>query len=121
MTSRVSCSASPARALSGMPRIAPLRRLPPTSSAGWRVSPSPPPDPFRHSGSTRRRLSRNDNESLTVVALRGKDIDAFLARPDLGRPIILLYGPDSGLVRERAEALLASSVECPHRPFWLCG
>jgi DNA polymerase-3 subunit delta len=49
-------------------------------------------------------VSRNDNESLTVVALRGKDIDSFLARPDPGRPIILLYGPDSGLVRERAEA-----------------
>ena len=71
------------------------------------------------SGSTRRRVSRNDNESLTVVALRGKDIDAFLARPDPGRPIILLYGPDSGLVRERAEALLASAVDDPNDPFSL--
>ena len=34
-----------------------------------------------------------------MVALRGKEIDAFLARPDAGRPIILLYGPDAGLVR----------------------
>jgi DNA polymerase-3 subunit delta len=40
-----------------------------------------------------------------LVALRGKEIDAFLARPDPGRPIILLYGPDAGLVRERADAL----------------
>ena len=40
-----------------------------------------------------------------VVALRGKDIDSFLVRPDAGRPIILLYGPDAGLVRERADAL----------------
>jgi DNA polymerase III subunit delta len=54
-----------------------------------------------------------------VVALRGKEIDAFLARPDPGRPIILLYGPDAGLVRERAEALLASAVDDPNDPFSL--
>ena len=52
-----------------------------------------------------------------VVALRGKDIDAFLARPDPARPIILLYGPDAGLVRERADALLASAVDDPNDPF----
>ncbi len=52
-----------------------------------------------------------------MVALRGKDIDAFLARPDPGRPIILLYGPDAGLVRERADALLASAVDDPNDPF----
>src|SRR6202048_1553087 len=136
MTSRASCSVSPARAPSGMPRIVPPRRSPKTSRPGWRRSSSPAPDPFRHSGareartrnldqlhldsgSTRRRVSRNDNESLSMVALRGKDIDAFLARPDPGRPIILLYGPDSGLVRERAEALLASAVDDPNDPFSL--
>jgi DNA polymerase III subunit delta len=54
-----------------------------------------------------------------MVALRGKEIDAFLARPDPGRPIILLYGPDAGLVRERAEALLASAVDDPSDPFSL--
>jgi DNA polymerase III subunit delta len=54
-----------------------------------------------------------------MVALRGKEIDAFLARPDPGRPIILLYGPDTGLVRERAEALLASAVDDPNDPFSL--
>jgi DNA polymerase-3 subunit delta len=54
-----------------------------------------------------------------LVALRGKEIDAFLARPDAGRPIILLYGPDAGLVRERAEALLASAVDDPNDPFSL--
>jgi DNA polymerase-3 subunit delta len=52
-----------------------------------------------------------------VVALRGRDIDAFLARPDSTRPIILLYGPDAGLVRERADALLASAVDDPKDPF----
>ena len=54
-----------------------------------------------------------------MVALRGKDIDAFLARPDPARPIILLYGPDAGLVRERADALLASAVDDPRDPFSL--
>jgi DNA polymerase III subunit delta len=54
-----------------------------------------------------------------MVALRGKEIDAFLARPDPGRPIILLYGPDAGLVRERADALLASAVDDPNDPFSL--
>jgi len=54
-----------------------------------------------------------------VVALRGKEIDAFLARPDPGRPIILLYGPDAGLVRERADALLASAVDDLNDPFSL--
>src|SRR5436853_5470155 len=54
-----------------------------------------------------------------MVALRGKDIDSFLVRPDPGRPIILLYGPDAGLVRERADALLASAVDDPNDPFSL--
>ena len=52
-----------------------------------------------------------------MVALRGKDVDAFLARPDAGRPLILLYGPDAGLVRERADALMASAVDNPDDPF----
>jgi DNA polymerase-3 subunit delta len=54
-----------------------------------------------------------------MVALRGKEIDSFLARPDPARPIILLYGPDAGLVRERADALLASAVDDPNDPFSL--
>ena len=54
-----------------------------------------------------------------MVALRGRDIDAFLAKPDPARPIILLYGPDAGLVRERADALMASAVDDPSDPFSL--
>ena len=54
-----------------------------------------------------------------MVALRGTEIDSFLARPDSGRPIVLLYGPDAGLVRERADALLASAVDDPNDPFSL--
>ena len=54
-----------------------------------------------------------------MVALRGKEVDAYLARPDPARPIVLLYGPDAGLVRERAESLLASAVDDPADPFSL--
>ena len=54
-----------------------------------------------------------------MVALRGKEIDAFLAKPDPARPIVLLYGPDAGLVRERADALTASAVDDPNDPFSL--
>ncbi len=52
-----------------------------------------------------------------MTALRGKEIDSFLARPDSNRPIILLYGPDAGLVRERADALLTSAVDDSSDPF----
>src|SRR5437588_5237062 len=54
-----------------------------------------------------------------MVALRGRDIDAFLKQPDPDRPIILLYGPDAGLVRERADALTASAVDNLNDPFSL--
>lgn len=54
-----------------------------------------------------------------MVALRGKEINSFLARPDPARPIILLYGPDAGLIRERADALMASAVDDPSDPFSL--
>lgn len=52
-----------------------------------------------------------------MTALRGKDIDSFLARPDPARPVILLYGPDAGLVHERADALIISAVDDPNDPF----
>src|SRR6201999_1602903 len=51
-----------------------------------------------------------------MIALRGRDIDTYLARPDTGRPIVLLYGPDAGLVRERADALIASAADVPNDP-----
>lgn len=54
-----------------------------------------------------------------MTALKGRDIDAFLAKPDPARPIILLYGPDAGLVRERADALMKSAVDDPNDPFSL--
>jgi DNA polymerase-3 subunit delta len=44
-----------------------------------------------------------------VAAIAAKDADSFVARPDPRRPIILVYGPDLGLVRERVETLLKSA------------
>jgi DNA polymerase-3 subunit delta len=54
-----------------------------------------------------------------MVALRGPAIEGFLKRPDRAQPIILLFGPDAGLVRERADALVASAVDDPSDPFAL--
>jgi DNA polymerase-3 subunit delta len=52
-----------------------------------------------------------------MVALKGPDIDKFVARPH--RPIVLVFGPDAGLVRERTEALVRMSVDDPKDPFQL--
>ena len=54
-----------------------------------------------------------------MVALKAAQIDAFMARPDASKPIVLVFGPDAGLVRERAEALVRASVDDPRDPFAL--
>ena len=41
-----------------------------------------------------------------MVAIKKSEADAFAARPDPARLIVLLYGPDAGLVRERAERII---------------
>jgi DNA polymerase-3 subunit delta len=41
-----------------------------------------------------------------VTALRSNDIDRFLSRPDPKKPVILIYGPDSGLASERAGVIV---------------
>jgi len=40
-----------------------------------------------------------------MAALKGTAINAFLARRDAGAGAVLLYGPDLGLVRERADKI----------------
>ena len=52
-----------------------------------------------------------------MVAIRNQDADAFIARPDPRRPIVLVFGPDLGLVRERTEALLRVSSSGSTDPF----
>jgi DNA polymerase III subunit delta len=54
-----------------------------------------------------------------VVALKGPAIEAYLKRPDPRRPIALLFGPDAGLVSERAQALMSVSVTDLSDPFGL--
>jgi DNA polymerase III subunit delta len=54
-----------------------------------------------------------------MVALKGRDIEAFVARPNPAQPIVLLYGPDAGLVHERAEKIVARSLKDPNDPFAL--
>src|SRR6516162_7709660 len=54
-----------------------------------------------------------------MTALRAAEVEAFLARPDPRRPIALVFGPDAGLVRERAEAIVRKAVVDLHDPFSL--
>jgi DNA polymerase-3 subunit delta len=52
-----------------------------------------------------------------MVAFKTADVESFIARPDPGLPIILVYGPDTGLVSERTAALVRASVDNPADPF----
>src|SRR4051794_40445702 len=54
-----------------------------------------------------------------MVAIKSQDADAFIAKPDPARPIVLIFGPDAGLVRERAEAIVNKSVDDVRDPFAL--
>jgi len=54
-----------------------------------------------------------------MVAIKPTEADAFVARPDPVRPVILVFGPDSGLVSERVNALIKASVDNPNDPFSL--
>jgi DNA polymerase III subunit delta len=52
-----------------------------------------------------------------MVALKAHQVDAFVAKP--AQPVVLVFGPDAGLVRERAEALIRGSVDDINDPFSL--
>ncbi len=54
-----------------------------------------------------------------MVAIRAAEVDAFVTRPDPARPVVLVFGPDAGLVSERVDALIKASVDDPHDPFML--
>ena len=54
-----------------------------------------------------------------MTAIKTADIDRFIAKPDPGQPVVLVYGPDAGLVRERVDALVRASVDDPNDPFAL--
>jgi len=54
-----------------------------------------------------------------MTAIKATDVDAFVARPDRKRPVVLVFGPDAGLVSERVNALVKASVDDPNDPFAL--
>lgn len=54
-----------------------------------------------------------------MVAVRPGDVEAVLARRDPGKSVVLLFGPDIGLVRERADALVRQAVPDASDPFAL--
>jgi DNA polymerase-3 subunit delta len=54
-----------------------------------------------------------------MVAIKAADVDAFVARPDPARPVVLVFGPDAGLVSERVNAIVKASVDDVNDPFAL--
>ena len=54
-----------------------------------------------------------------MVAIRAAEVDAFVASPDPARPVVLVFGPDAGLVSERVDALIKAAVDNPNDPFTL--
>ena len=54
-----------------------------------------------------------------MTAIKASDVDRFIAKPDPGQPIVLVFGPDAGLVRERVDKLVRGAVDDPNDPFAL--
>lgn len=54
-----------------------------------------------------------------MVLIRAAEVDGFVARPDPQRPVVLVFGPDAGLVGERVDALIKAAVDDPNDPFTL--
>jgi DNA polymerase-3 subunit delta len=52
-----------------------------------------------------------------MTAIKASDVERFIAKPDASQPVVLVYGPDAGLVRERVDALVKASVDDPGDPF----
>lgn len=54
-----------------------------------------------------------------MTLLRAAEAEAYLSRPNAKPQIVLICGPDAGLVRERVNAILAKAVDNPTDPFSL--
>ncbi|MGC1777609.1 MAG: DNA polymerase III subunit delta, partial [Xanthobacteraceae bacterium] len=54
-----------------------------------------------------------------MVAVKAADVDTFVARADPARPVVLVFGPDAGLVGERVNAMVRASVDNVNDPFAL--
>src|SRR5215217_1446492 len=54
-----------------------------------------------------------------MVAVKAGNVEGALRRADAHTPVILIYGPDTGLVAERARAAAERAVDDPADPFQL--
>jgi len=54
-----------------------------------------------------------------MAALKGSDIDRFVKKPDRRFGVVLVYGPDAGLVHERSRTIARSFVDDPEDAFQL--
>jgi DNA polymerase III subunit delta len=54
-----------------------------------------------------------------MTAVKASEVDAFLTRSDPARTVVLVFGPDAGLVSERVNALVKASVDNVDDPFSL--
>ncbi|MGO4706581.1 DNA polymerase III subunit delta [Microvirga sp. 2MCAF38] len=54
-----------------------------------------------------------------MVAVKAGDVDGVLRRPNPQIGVFLFYGPDTGLVSERARSLAEKSITDPNDPFQL--
>lgn len=52
-----------------------------------------------------------------MASLKAHEVDAWLARPEPSRRVVLFYGPDTGLVRERSARLCAMTAAGNDDPF----
>ena len=54
-----------------------------------------------------------------MTALKAAEVSTFIAKPGAKQTVVLIFGPDAGLVHERVEAILAKAVDDPRDPFSL--
>src|SRR5438128_383605 len=52
-----------------------------------------------------------------MATIQARAADAFVRKPDAQYAVVLVYGPDTGLVSERVKAVLAASVDDAADPF----
>ena len=56
-------------------------------------------------------------EAGAGMKIAARQADSFCRAPSGETRAVLVYGPDNGLVRERADLLVASAVDDPSDPF----
>ena len=52
-----------------------------------------------------------------MTAIKASEANSYVSRPDPARPVVLVYGPDAGLVHERAQTLVRAAVDDPSDSF----